>query len=198
MNCDSARPLLHDLLEGTLPSRDMAAVHAHLESCPGCRRQKALLEIVAQGIALLPARRPSAAFEARVLAASAAARRGRAAAWVPRASAGAIALWMAALATLARPRLGVSDALAVLHVLLHPSAALSAAQLRLAEAGLGVPETLRAARHCTALIARIPLVPDSALTTLPLQIAAAALISVMIVAAAVHPHTNPTVLRRTR
>jgi len=202
MDCDQARPKLSDLLDGTLSARAAAAVRAHLDSCAGCRREKALLGLVAQGVALLPARRPSAAFDARVLAAAAAARRERvlprAAVWLLHAAAGATVLWMTALAVFARPRLGVADALAALHVLLHPSAALSAAQLRLAEAGLSVPEVLRAARHAASLVARIHIVPGSAFDALPLQLAAAALIAGMAMAAAARPRLDIAVSRRTR
>ena len=202
MNCDQARPDLAELLEGTLPARAAAALRDHLSSCSGCRREKALLALVAEGVSLLPARRPSAAFDARVLAAVAAARSARAmprvVAWALHAAAAATALWMAALASFARPRLGVADALAALHVLLHPASALSAAQLRLAEAGLSVPEALRAARHAGELIARIHIVPGSALALLPLQLAAAALIAAMAVAAAAQPRMGTPASRRTR
>lgn len=202
MNCDQARPKLQDLLEGTLSARAAAAVRSHLGSCAGCRREKALLALAVGGLALLPARRPSASFDSRVLAAAAAVRRERAqprlAVWAVNAAASATALWTAALAAFARPSLGVSSALAAVHALRHPAAALSDAELRVAEAGLSLPEALRAARHAASVVARIHIVPGSALAALPLQCMAAALIAGLAVAAAARPRPNFAVPRRIR
>lgn len=202
MNCDQARPKLQDLLEGALSSREAASLKNHLSSCAGCRREKALLAMAAEGVALLPVRRPSAAFDARVLAAAAAARLERAlpraAVWTLNAAASATALWAAALAAFARPRLSVSWGLAVLHLLLHPAAAFSALELRLAQAGLSVPEALRAGRHAASVLSRIHFVPGSALAALPLQGASAALIAGLIVIAAARPRPNLAVSRRMR
>jgi hypothetical protein len=201
VNCDQARYKLQDLLEGALPVRDAAALDGHLASCAGCRRERALLALAVEGLALLPARRPSAAFDARVLAA-AAARRASAAprwvAWAVNAAASATVLWTAALAAFARPRLSVSGALAALHVLRHPAAALAAAEMRVAEAGLSVPEVLRAARHAASIVARIHVVPGSALAALPLQGTAAALIAGLAVVAASRPRPTFAAPRRIR
>lgn len=187
VNCDQVRPKLQDLIEGMLTERAAAAIRSHLDSCAGCRRQRALLALIAEGLARMPAQRPSAAFDVRVLAAAAAARRLRApsrrAVWMMNAAASATVLWTAVLAAFVRPRLGVLDMLA-------------AAELRLVEAGLSVPEALRAARHAAAVVARIHVIPGSALAALPLQCAVAALIAGFVVAATVWPRPNFDVSRR--
>ena len=202
MNCDQARRKLQDLLEGTLPARAAAALNAHLGSCAACRRENALLSLAAKGVALLPARRPSAAFDVRVLAASAAARRANArpglAVWAANAAASATVLWTAALAAFVRPRLGVSGALAVVRALRHPARALSSAELRLAAAGLSVPEALRAARHAAAVVSRIHFVSGPALAAMPLQCMAAALIAGLALASAARPRPNFAASRRIR
>jgi len=202
VNCDQARPKLQDLLEGALTSREAAALRNHLSSCAACRRENALLAMTVEGMALLPVRRPSPAFDARVLAAAAAARRARslprAAVWTLNAAATATALWTAALAAFARPKLSLSGGLAVLHILLHPASALSVAELRLAEAGLSVPETLRAVRHAYEVFARIHFAAGPATAALALQGAAAALIAGLIVIAAARPRRTLAVSRRTR
>ena len=201
MNCDQAKPKLSDLLEGTLSAEEGASVRAHLASCAGCRRENALLALAVEGLALLPARRPSAAFDSRVLAAAASRRRARSprlAAWALNAAASATALWTAALAAFVRPRLGVSGALTVLHALRHPASVLSSAELRVAEAGLSLPEALRAARHAAAVVSRIHFVPGSALAALPLQCMAAALIAGIAVAAVARPRHDLAVSRRIR
>lgn len=199
MNCENARPKLQDLLEGTLSPRAAKPVLAHLEACQDCRREKALLALVARSAAALPARRPSPAFDARVLAAAALARKAAApcwAAWLLNFGASVTVLWTAVLAAFLRPRLGVSGLLNVSSALLHPAAALSAAELRVAEAGLSLPEALRAARHAATVVARIHFVPGSALSALPLQCVLAALIAGAAVAAAARPRRDFAVSRR--
>jgi predicted anti-sigma-YlaC factor YlaD len=200
MNCDQARPKLSELLDGTLPARAAAALKGHLAACAGCRREKALLALAVEGLSLLPARRPSAAFDARVLAAASAARhaRPRLAVWAMNAAASATILWTAVLAAFARPRLSVAGAVSFLHILRHPASALSGAELRLAEAGLSVPEGLRAARHAASVVSHIHIIPGSALAVLPLQCMAAALIAGIVVVAAARPRPNFAVSRRIR
>lgn len=202
MNCDNALPKLQDLLDGALDKRAAAALDAHLSSCAACRRELSLLRLAASAVARLPLKSPSAGFDARVLAAAAAARRAsaspRAAVWAWNAAASAVALWTAALAAFARPRLSVSGALSAVHLLRHPADALAAAQSRLVQAGLSLPEALRASRHAAALFGRIHLAPASAFAALPLQFAAAALIAGFAVAAAARPKPHLAAPRRTR
>ena len=202
MNCDQARPKLSELLDGKLSARAAAALKGHLASCAGCRREKALLALAVEGLSLLPSRRPSAAFDSRVLAAAAAARRERAhprlAVWALNAAASATMLWTAVLAAFARPRLSVAGSVAFLHILRHPASALSGAELRLAEAGLSVPEGLRAMRHAASVVSHIHIIPGSALAVLPLQCMAAALIAGIAVAAAARPRQDLAVSRRIR
>lgn len=202
MNCDQARPKLSELLDGKLPARAAAALKGHLASCAGCRREKALLALAVEGLSLLPARRPAAGFDSRVLAAAAAARARtappRVVVWALNAAASATMLWTAALAAFARPRLSVAGAVSFLHLARHPASALSGAELRLAEAGLSVPEGLRAARHAASVVSHIHLIPGSALAVLPLQCMAAALIAGIVVVAAARPRPNFAVSRRIR
>jgi predicted anti-sigma-YlaC factor YlaD len=202
MNCDHARKNLSDLLDGALPARAAEAVKLHLASCAGCRREQSLLALAVGGLSRLPARRPSAAFDSRVLALAAAARRRaatpRAAVWALNAAASATVLWTAILAAFARPRLSVAGAVSFLHLLRHPAQALAAAELRVAEAGLSVPEALHAVRHAASVVSHIHFVPGSAIAALPLQCMAAALIAGIAVAAAARPRHHLAVSRRIR
>lgn len=185
-----------------LSARAAAALKSHLVSCAGCRREKALLALAVEGMSLLAVRRPSAAFDARVLAAAAAARRERVhprfAVWALDVAATVTVLWTAALAAFARPRLSVSGALSVVHALRHPAAALSVLELRAVEAGLSLPEALRAARHAAAVFSRVHFIPGSVLGVLPIQCMAATLIAGLAVAAAARPRHDPAVSRRIR
>jgi hypothetical protein len=202
MNCDNARPMLQNLLEGLLTPKEEASLGKHLSACTGCRREKSLLALGVSGLILLPHRRPSAGFDGRVLAAATAARRrvapSRAAVWALNAAVSATALWMAALAVLARPRLSVATALRAVHFLRHPAAIASAAELKLAAAGLSFPEGLRAARHSADVLSRIHFVSGSAVASLALQFVAAAVIAGFAVAAAAKPRTQFAASRRTR
>lgn len=200
MNCSKARPALQAILDAALPAREAAGLRAHLASCGDCRRELALLELVASSLARLPQTSPRPGFDARVLAAASAARRARALpSWAGaalNAAASATALWMAALAAFARPRPSLSSTLAFLHVARHPSVAWAKAELALAQAGLSLPEALRAARRCAAVLARIHIAPGASFSSLPFELAAAALIAGLAVAAIARPSHSYAVHRR--
>lgn len=57
-------------LDGEANAADAARVAAHVNSCAACRREAALLRESGELLARLPGARPSAGFEARVVAAS--------------------------------------------------------------------------------------------------------------------------------
>lgn len=185
MNCDKFRPMLQNLPEGLLTPNEEASLGAHLKACAACRREKSLLALGAAGMASLPLRRPSAGFDGRVLAAAAAARRrtapSPAAARALNAAASAVAVWMAALAAFARPGMG-----------------LAALELKAANAGLALPEALRAARHAASVLGRIHFVPGSAFASLAAQLAAAAVLAGFAAVAAARPQPRFAAHRRTR
>jgi len=202
MNCDKARPMLQNLLEGLLPPAAKASLEKHLSACAACRREKSLLALGVSGVLLLPARRPGAGFDGRVLAAAAAARRRSApspvAVWALNAAASATALWMAALAAFARPRVSVAAVLRGVQALRHPAAAVAAAEIRVARAGLALPEALRAARRSAAVLARIHFAHGSVAATLSVQFVVAAVIAGLAFVAAARPQNRFAASRRTR
>jgi|GEM_PF-609327 len=201
MNCANARPKLQELLDGSLTAAEAEPLRAHLASCAACRRASALFSLSTRSLARLPERSPRPGFDSRVLAAAAAARRAAA---LPRwtaialnAAATATALWTAALAAFARPTLGASSIMSALRAARHPGAFAASAELTLARAAQSLPEGLRAARRAAAVFAHVRVAPGASLSAVPLELAAAAVLAALAVAAIARPRPIYAVNRRT-
>ena len=69
MTCDQFHQLDAEAALGVTDARDRAAVFAHLQECPSCRRELGQLSDVADALAVLaPAVEPPAGFESRLFA----------------------------------------------------------------------------------------------------------------------------------
>ncbi len=202
MNCSDARPKLSDLLDGELSPRAASSILAHLTQCPDCRSDRALLAMIAKGVAALPEGRPSPKFDSRVLAAAAAARQARAPShvtvWLMNAAASATVVWTAVLLAYVRPRLHTDTAWAMLRVLLHPQTAVSAAELRLVHAVASIPQLWRATRRIAEVLSQIQFTAGSVAVQLPFQLIGAGLIAGLFMMAATRRRPKFVASRRTR
>jgi anti-sigma factor RsiW len=59
MNCSTARELLEEYFEGTLPTRRREEVSAHVSVCAGCAEELAQIQKVATALSAIPMAEPS-------------------------------------------------------------------------------------------------------------------------------------------